>query len=241
MKEKLFLEAFKKAERQSGKTTKNGIASHLEKVFDKEFNFTTSKATFSRYYEQYIEKRSDKDMNPSTDLLDKLAEYLDFDNYEDFIKKNESQEPLGNHLGISTGTTKIEVLKKYKYYFIVVFILIATYSIFELTEQRWMVWNEIEYIEVDFDLEKYDFNQLEVYDEDKVKNFKKVIVNCDSTEFFKLDGTANIWYGKNQKKELQYFSALDHHPETGKTLKRISQHMIDNHICQKDSLTIQDK
>lgn len=236
MIKKLFLKAFKKAKQQSGKTTKNGLATHLEQIFEEQLGFRVNRITFSRYYEQFIENKGNQSTNPKTDLLNQIAKYLDFDSYEDFVKKNEIADHSDIGISISSGITKIELVKKYKYYFIVVFILIITYSIFELTEQRWMIWNEVEYVEVDFDLDKYDIKQLKRYDENKIKHFKKIAVDCDTTKFYKTDGSANIWYGKNYKKELQYFTYHGLHPETGKALKHITDYMIDNHICGKDSI-----
>ncbi|WP_431135335.1 hypothetical protein [Psychroserpens mesophilus] len=98
-------------------------------------------------------------------------------------------------------------------------------------EARWMIWQEDHYIEVGFDTEKYKLNQLKLYKEERIKNFKKTTPICDTTIFFNEDGSVNIWYGKNRGKELEYFTALGLHPETGKTLKPITQYMIDKYIC----------
>ncbi|QHI37088.1 hypothetical protein IMCC3317_24660 [Kordia antarctica] len=241
MKEILFQEAFKKAERQSGSTTKNGLATHLEQVFDESLDFRVNKITFSRYFEQFVENKEGSETNPKTDLLNKISEYIGYDCYEDFVKKNEIHKPSDLSIGISKESSTISILLKFKYYFIVAFILITTYTIFELTEQRWMIWSETEFIEVDFDLEKYDLNQLKIYDEKKIKDFKKIIAVCDSTEFYKPDGSANIWYQKNHNKEHEYFTATGIHPETGKTLRPITKLIVKKYICSKDSLTAQNK
>ena len=49
--------------------------------------------------------------------------------------------------------------------------------------------------------------------------------------FTSKKGDVKIWYGKNIVKELEYFSLLGVHPETGKTLKPITEYMIKKHIC----------
>ncbi|WP_420571940.1 hypothetical protein [Kordia sp.] len=237
MIKKLFLEAFKKAEQHSGRKTKNGIATYLEQIFEEQLGFRVNRITFSRYYEQFIENKGNQAANPKTDLLNQTAKYLGFDNYEDFVKKSQIQQPTTITIDDNDNSTTISILKKYKYYMIVVFALITTYTGFEITGQRWMVWNGTEYIKVDFDLDKYDFKQLKRYDEDLYKHFKKVTVDCDTTKFYKSDGSVNIWYGKNYKKELQYFTYHGLHPETGKSLKHITNYMIENHICTTDSIT----
>lgn len=42
----------------------------------------------------------------------------------------------------------------------------------------------------------------------------------------------NLWYGKNNSGEIEYFTALDKHPKTGKTLKKITDYMIRKYICE---------
>lgn len=225
MKEKLFQQVFKKAELQSGKDTKNGIASHLENVFTVELNFQTSKVTFSRYYEQFIEESTDKVMKPSTDLLNNLAKYLGHQNYEDFVTRLDKKDILK-----SKGF--IQILKKNKWLFVIVLLIFVSIAfLVQFNQQRWMVWNGTHYIEVSFDLEKYNVEQLKLYKEERIKNFKKVIPDCE-TVFFNVDGNPKIWYGKNHKKELQYFTSLGLHPETGKSLKPITDWMITKHICK---------
>jgi hypothetical protein len=57
-------------------------------------------------------------------------------------------------------------------------------------------------------------------------------VSCE-TEFFDSNGEAKIWYGKNRKKELESFTAIGLHPETGKTLDPITVYMIRKYICKE--------
>ncbi|MEM6718365.1 MAG: hypothetical protein AAF611_03520 [Bacteroidota bacterium] len=231
MKEKLFRKAFKKAEQQSGRTTKNGVAVHLEKIFMMELKINTSKATFSRYYEQYIEGNFEKEMSPSPELLDNLAMYLGFHNYEDFVTRFEQKD-------MPKQDSFIDFVKKNKWFIILILLTIVTFVIiFQLNRQRWMIWDGTHYIEVSFDLKKYDFGQFKLYSEDRIKNFKKIETDCQ-TEYIKPDGTPNVWYGKNQKKELEYFTSRGLHPETGKQLKPLSKHMFDKHVCPKDATTL---
>jgi len=42
-----------------------------------------------------------------------------------------------------------------------------------------------------------------------------------------------IWYGRNIKKELEFFTSLGLHPETGKTLDPITDYMIKKYACPK--------
>ncbi|WP_299278394.1 hypothetical protein [uncultured Psychroserpens sp.] len=110
-------------------------------------------------------------------------------------------------------------------------LLIASiFVIISINQKRWMVWQNDHYIEVKFDIEKYDLNQLKLYKKERILNFKKITPDC-STDFFKSDGTENLWYGKNIDGKLEYFTDLGLHPETGTTLKKITNHMIKKYIC----------
>ncbi|MFK7750889.1 MAG: hypothetical protein AB8B65_21040 [Kordia sp.] len=234
MKEILFRQAFNKAKQQSGKNSKNGVSSHLESVFAMKLNFQTSKVTFSRYYEQFMEGKAGKIMNPSTGLLDKLAEYIGYNSYEDFVTQIDEKDT-------PTRVGFLKFVKKSKWFILIILLaLVIVFIIIKLNKQRWMVWNVTHYEEVQFDLEKYELGQLKLYKEERIKNFKKIEVDCQ-TEYKNLDGTTKIWYGKNHKKELQYFTSLGLHPETGKSLKEITPHMINKHICPKDSVNLNNK
>ena len=239
MKKKLFEEVFKKAENQSGKSSKHGLSAHLESHFSDELNFPTSKMTFVRYYEKYIEGKIDSGNNPNTPLLDKTSEYLGYKNYEDFVSKNGSTNAdltSGNDKTIPAIHGKQSNIsnhfKKHRVTLIVSLALIALFIILQsITRQRWMIWQENQYIEVNFDPETYEIGKLKLYNEERIENFKRVIPECN-TKFFNESGQANLWYGKNENNQYEYFTSLGKHPETGKTLKEITPYMITTHICK---------
>lgn len=98
------------------------------------------------------------------------------------------------------------------------------------TKTRWMVWDKDHYVEVKLDFDQYDVGQLKRFKQERIDHFKKVSVDCD-TEFFDSSGTAQIWYGKNAEKSLEYFTSYGLHPETGKTLKPMTLYMINKYVC----------
>lgn len=239
MKKKLFQEAFKKAENQCGNNTKHGLSSHLERVFSDDLKFSVSKITFIRYYEKYIENGSNNSNNPSSDLLNKISEYLGCNNYEDFVSKNSLQNVKENvTIYLGEDSKKLSVFKtfiqKNRVSIISVgSLLLIGFIIFNsITQQRWMVWEIDHYEEVKFDAKKYDLGQLKLYDEDRINDLKKITPDCD-THFFDSYGEVKVWYGKNSRKELEYFTSFGLHPETGKTLAPITVYMIRKHICKE--------
>ncbi len=72
---------------------------------------------------------------------------------------------------------------------------------------------------------------LKLYNADRIEHFRKIDPNCE-TDFFKNDGTEMLWYGKNKSGELEFFTSVGLHPETGKTLKKITKYIIKKYICE---------
>jgi len=230
MKKIIFREAFKKAENQCGNCTKHGLSSHLEKVFTNDLKFSINKITFVRYYEKYIDNDKKNTSNPSSDLLNKVSEYLGYINYEDFVTKNCKEEISNTDEKFNSINVFKSFLKKYNVTIIVSCLLIIGFAVyFSKNKQRWMVWNGNQYVEVKFDAEKYNSGQLKLYSEEKIINFKKIPFNY-KTDFFYSNEHRKIWYGQNRKKEVEYFTALGLHPETGKMLYPVTESMINKYI-----------
>jgi hypothetical protein len=112
-----------------------------------------------------------------------------------------------------------------------IILLFIVFVIIPLNKTKWMVWQNDHYIETSFDLEKYNLDDLKLYKKERIEHFKKIESPSCTTFFFKANGSENVWYGKNSKGELEYFTDLGLHPETGKTLKKITKYMIKTHIC----------
>lgn len=94
-----------------------------------------------------------------------------------------------------------------------------------------MIWKDDHYEEVSFDTKKYELGKLKLYKEDRIKSFTKIKVNCEY-DFFDKAGAPQVWYYKNDLGELELFTSVGLHPETGTTLKPISAYMIHKYICQ---------
>lgn len=163
--------------------------------------------------------------------------------------ETETSESVKYVSDLKTGTATIVVKPKNKNFFfwysnasIASKILLFTGSFLCITlialsikyikhnDTRWMIWQDDHYVEVAFNAENYNTNQLKLYKEDRFLHFREISVTCD-TNFFSNDGGVKNWYGKSTDTALDYFTALGLHPETGKTLKPITQYMIDTHIC----------
>ncbi len=174
------------------------------------------------------------------ELDEKVIENEDieaFDTTINYISENEANPDIivkSKNKKIFAWYSSASAMNKISFKIIIATILIVTTTLFTITinsKPNWMIWKDDHYEKVNFNLNKYDFNQLKLYQKDRILNFKLIEANCDTT-FFKEDGSENIWYGKNKKGKLEYFTGFGLHPETAKTLKKITKHMIKKYICE---------
>jgi len=88
MERVLFAEAFAKAKKFSGKTSKTPITEYLSSELRQYKIIGISDKHLRRFYDKYLLNASES-VEPSKELLDAVSKYLEYDNYEDFVRKNE--------------------------------------------------------------------------------------------------------------------------------------------------------
>ncbi|WP_250252653.1 hypothetical protein [Chryseobacterium sp. Marseille-Q3244] len=103
-KKKLLIhELFRKAREESGKDTKNGLASYLWVYFKEDIGFEINDKTFGRYYDTYI-KEKDEEKDIHIDRLDKISQYVGYKDFLDFSRTFTKKEEETNKT-----TVKIKV------------------------------------------------------------------------------------------------------------------------------------
>jgi hypothetical protein len=225
MHNRLLKEAFDKAEKEIGSDKVYPRALHLS-----DYIFEDSKEQYGekslRIKYSAVSDGSKETIRLKKHVEEALSHYLGYKDYVMFVHQNKEIEKKEDNKFIF-------FLKNNKITLTISSLIIASVFIYSsATKQRWMVWQGHQYIEVDFDVKKYKIDQIKLYKEERIESFKKI--NTDSnTVFFNDDGSVNIWYGKNYKKELEYFTDLGLHPETRKTLKPITVYMINKYIYIK--------
>lgn len=101
-----------------------------------------------------------------------------------------------------------------------------------------MQWNKDHYEAVDCNVasnQKIDTfynSQVIKKNQDLIDNFKKITIT-DTTPFFNKDGSPKVWYGKSFDGHHDCFTMPGLHPETGITLRKITQHIINKHLLKK--------
>ncbi|MBL4663942.1 MAG: hypothetical protein JKY22_10425, partial [Flavobacteriaceae bacterium] len=144
--------------------------------------------------------------------------------FQEFQKKN-------SEINVASGWKVWGWIQKNKA--VIVILLITLFTITVITyvnREHWMEWKIDHYTEVSFNTEKLTNGTLKLYNKDRIDHFRQVSPKC-GYPFFKEDGSENLWYGKNKNGVYEYFTDLGLHPGTGKTLKRITEYMVKNHIC----------
>ena len=198
------------------------------------------------YYKKASSAGEGEDIKiPQWEVVEALLKYLGFKNYADFeqtlgegkqhgdVKEDRIANQKTIMIPVSTKGGFLNNSKGLLFGFAGITALLVFLFINLKEEQRWMVWQTDHYKEVDFDAELVGRGRLKRYREERVEEFIRVEPDCN-TVFFNKDGSVKIWYGKNSKGKLEFFTALGLHPETGKTLKPITEYMIEKYICSKE-------
>jgi len=238
MRKQLFEELFRVAEERAPSKTRNGICTYLERAFTEKYKASFNKERFIRYYKKYLEEKYIPN-NPNGDLLDQCAEYLGYENYEDYVmkkrdnsKKNRSTiKPKGEQMKKEKGKKNKKVIVIINLIAVLILTAYVFVDIQSKSQERWMVWKEGKYVRVDFNASKFYRGLLEPYDQKTLETFKKVEnPDCD-TRYFNASGQPILWYYKVGKGNLELYTAPGLHPINGKTLKAITRYMIQTHIC----------
>ena len=240
MHKDLILKAFEKAmaaELEMGvlSPSKSKAAELLSEYIDQELNFQFGERRLRDYFNA-ASKGEDIELKQKA-VRNGLAKYIGYEDFRDFLLKNSETESETekdpDHLKskLNTSFSLVKFLKGNKTTLsIMVGCLLLFLMVNYANRQRWMVWQDDHYVETDFDTQKSEEGKMVVLNKETMVRFKQIEPDCDS-QFFNSDGKVRVWYGKNQKGELEYFSDVGRHPETGKTLKPITQYMIDKYVC----------
>ncbi|QAA82677.1 hypothetical protein EI546_13535 [Aequorivita sp. H23M31] len=241
MHSKLILEAFEKAmaiELETGILTpsKTSAAEKLSDFIEQEMNFQFGERRLRDYYNA-ASQGEDIELKQKA-VRDGLAKFLDYADFSDFLIRNSEEkkvleiEEIGRtskgrafFLGSFFRRNRTTVL-------IILGCLLAYFILDFVNKEKWMKWDGNEFVETDFDSKELENGQIFLFNKSQMEHFNKIQPDCN-TQFFNSEGNPQIWYGKNRKGELEFFTDLGKHPETGKTLKPITQYMIDKYVCKE--------
>lgn len=227
MHQNLVLKAFEKVGEQIQRTEPYPIAEFLVNYIEENTGNTyTARSLVSKWNEA---KKDSKTVRLKPFVVDALCFYLGFANFEAFNRQEPTEKTAFNWLFKSWAKCWFKVLL---YNLFLVFLGLAVYNY--IIRERWMEWQETQYVEVAFDATKLGQGTLKIYKKERIEKFKRIEADCE-TIWKNPDGSAALWYGKNEEGEYEWFSDLAKHPETGKSLKEVTKGMFDKYICPKDN------
>lgn len=226
----LVVAAFKKAmESLVGQgvvePSKKAAAEILADYIYGEFNFQFGERRLRDYYNAALAREEVAIAQQA--VRDGLAHYVGFENYAEWAvaqgrldsEPQTNPYPLAQYLGKNKTTLFIGIAS------LVLFLIVNS-----LNSEKWMEWNGDQYVATKFDEQRLSVGEIWPIDKNRMSNFKRIAPDCN-TSFFDFNGNAKVWYGKNDQGELEYFTDLGRHPETGKTLRPITRYMINKYVC----------
>lgn len=229
MHKNLILLAFERAkenrkEQGDNDPKKTKIAEDISDYLDEQHGQRITPARLKQYHheaEQIKNKKEDIRIAQIA-VVYGLCEYLGFNSYKSFKMSTASLQEKIQYF-----------LMKNKAILIISLITILICFIISFTSgQRWMVWDGLEYVEVSFDAKKLQSGELKLYNADKIRNFKKIPnPNCE-TVYKNEKGEVVTWYYKHGYKDLEVFTSPGVHPTNGKSLRDMTDYMIQTHICE---------
>lgn len=246
MHKELLLMAFEKARGElNGEGVKSPsttqCAKKLSAVISEDFPY--GERRLRDFYREALQATEEDIEIPQRQVVLALAKYLGYADYRDF-ESSHFPEREGRRKEV-TGKAGEEVVargeerkrgtkrngKLIGMVIAAVILAVLGFSGYHyFTQQQWMEWDGRHYIEADFDSQKLQEGSLKAYNEERIQGFERIDPDC-GTQFFNADGGVRVWYGKNRDGELQFFTGYGLHPETGKTLKPITEYMIGKYIC----------
>jgi len=218
--EQFLHDIFEKAESETGIQSLRGRCEFISESLMESFKFQLSYKSLERYYK--------KETSPNVETKDILAKYLGYDNYKEYLLKDRNEE-LNENNGIAGNKklpTKTIGIKRWFFIGLIPLISGAGYMGFINGKEECMLWNE----------DHYEISTCngtsgeEEFREYKFDHFKKIEVT-DSTNFFK-NGKVQVWYDKTNG-ELSFFSEPGINPENGKSLRPITNYMIEKYVYSK--------
>lgn len=217
MYRQLLLKAFEKAGKdiRSNKPTRQ--AQHLSDYILEDSGEPYGEKSLRN---QRAAAKAGKEVELKSYVVSALCHYVGYPHFQDFLKEHpEKPTPTQGFIKRHESALMVGVVCT------VVFL-----SIHFCTQTRWMVWQEDHYVVADFDEQLLQDGKLKIYKEDRIRDFKKITVDCD-TPYKNAKGNTLVWYGKNPDGELEYFTSPGLHPETGNTLKELTKYMFDKYGC----------
>ncbi|WP_339708449.1 hypothetical protein [uncultured Kriegella sp.] len=240
--------AFEKAQSRSTSKAKSALAKVIADEITEKYIHISAK-TLERAHDRYINNKIIHG-EPAAESVDLFCKYLGYQDYKEYVGKN----PIDNNQKRDDTTAQETVVKespikevaprrkkwKLSITISIVFGAIILITLLSKTadnhqisaKNRCMTWAKTHYEEIACNKSPYSAYGTKVVPFDPVRfsNFKKVEVTMATTFFAEATNRPLVWYYKNKKGEIEYFTAPGLHPITGKTLDEITPYIIEKYV-----------
>ncbi|MDT0678752.1 hypothetical protein [Autumnicola musiva] len=216
--DKFLQDIFVKAKEESGEDSLRKWAEYIAEYLLEEVKYPLSVKTLERYYNGETE--------PNLEKRNKLAVFLGYSDYREYkagMQETQPKEEDSEKTGEGKSNKKYRKRIMLLVSLIGILVLGAGYLGYSSGSEDCMIWKEDHY-EVTPCEGKAGETKKTLH---LLENFRQIEVS-DTTTFFR-NGKANVWYDKHEN-ELYFFSAPGINPETGKTVKEITDYMINKYV-----------
>ncbi|MCC4212024.1 hypothetical protein [Leeuwenhoekiella parthenopeia] len=243
---KITEEVFKKAKDKSASHKKYALAKEVEAATGLSYR------TIERTYDRYI-RRKDEDYNPSSNTIEEFCVYLGYQDYAEYVEKHKAKEPDNGPLpsslkdqnetqDSSTGAATKPGQKIWRYaaifgtftltLLLVLYLIIQNKTSEVADSENCMTWTGRFYKKTPCSKGSYSTygNTIEPYDEKRFENFKRVEVDITTPFFSEQNQKPLLWYYKNEQGEIEYYTAPGLHPVNGKTLKAVTEYIVEKYV-----------
>lgn len=216
--DKFLQDIFTKAKEESGENSLRKWSEYIAEYLSEEIKYPLSVKTLERYYHG--------ETKPNLEKKNKLAMFLghkDYKNYNEKIQEHKPNEVDSEKTRESFGIKNYGKNYMFPIGLIAIVIMGVGYLGYSSGSEDCMIWKEDHYEETNCEGNAGETKKISYL----LENFRQIQVS-DTTTFFK-NGKANVWYDKSGG-ELYFFSAPGINPETGNTVKHITNYMIHKYV-----------
>lgn len=207
------MHVFSRAKEESGEKSLKKWAEYIADYLSEELKYPLSVKTLERYY--------NGETQPNNEKRNQLARFLGYRDYKHYVSGE--AENMVSEKQFCTRSHKRRAGIPIVVGGIFLVILAAGFLGYSSGSEACMIWVEDHYEAVKCEGREGETELVRT----RLEGFRQIEVG-KSTQFFRY-GKPKVWYDKAQNK-LYFFSAPGINPETGKTLKPITNYMLEKYV-----------
>ncbi|MFT5891317.1 MAG: hypothetical protein ACI9Y7_001418 [Dokdonia sp.] len=227
--EDIVVAAFTKAKKEYVNNKKYKLSEYISEQIEELSEVRITSKTFASYYEKYIEKRDVRTV-PRHENIERLCLFLGYDSYKDYVNENYNEDittPLPEDTSKNSDIEKKIVTTLWIVAIMIIGLVSYNKLVVNNAPNSCMIWVNDHYEPIDCSGKR---GEIEL-DKETLERMKQLIGLCKGSTFFLPNDEPIVWYDKHHNK-LTFFTKEGIHPTNGKTLKPITQYIIDRYASE---------